>query len=134
MPVVSLPYKYLERLTGTDRKTIIDRLPMIGCDIERILDEQVDVEFFPDRVDLYSTEGVARAMQGFLGITSGEEAYPVAPATIDFTVDENLREFVPTLGPRLSGISLLIMKRSSVLWVFRKPSTGLLVVADPRWQ
>lgn len=98
MPVVSLPYKYLERLTGTDRKTIIDRLPMIGCDIERILDEQVDVEFFPDRVDLYSTEGVARAMQGFLGITSGEEAYPVAPATIDFTVDENLREVRPYLG------------------------------------
>lgn len=98
MPVVSLPYKYLERLTGTDRKTIIDRLPMIGCDIERILDEQVDVEFFPDRVDLYSTEGVARAMKGFLGLASGEEEYPVAPAGIDFTIDENLKEIRPFLG------------------------------------
>ncbi len=98
MPVVSLPYKYLERLCGTDRKTIIDRLPMIGCDIERILDEQVDVEFFPDRVDLYSTEGVARAMRGFLGLVNGEEEYPVAPPSIDFTIDDNLKEVRPYLG------------------------------------
>lgn len=98
MPVVSLPYKYLERLTGTDRKTIIDRLPMIGCDIERILDEQVDVEFFPDRVDLYSTEGVARAMKGFLGLVSGEEQYPVTRSDITFTIDENLKDIRPYLG------------------------------------
>ncbi|MFH0967788.1 MAG: phenylalanine--tRNA ligase subunit beta [Methanobacteriota archaeon] len=98
MPVVSLPYKYLERLTGTDRKTIIDRLPMIGCDIERILDEQVDVEFFPDRVDLYSTEGVARAMKGFLGLISGEEQYSVTRSDISFTVDANLKDIRPYLG------------------------------------
>lgn len=98
MPVVSLPYLYLERLTGTDRKTIIDRLPMIGCDIERVLEEQVDVEFFPDRVDLYSTEGVARAMRGFLGLESGEEEYLVTPSSIRFTVDENLKEVRPYLG------------------------------------
>ena len=30
MPIISLPYKYLERLCGTDRKTIMDNLPMIG--------------------------------------------------------------------------------------------------------
>ncbi|HWQ66824.1 MAG TPA: phenylalanine--tRNA ligase subunit beta [Methanospirillum sp.] len=98
MPVVSLPYKYLERLCGTDRKTIIDRLPMIGCDIERILDEQVDVEFFPDRVDLYSTEGVARAMRGFLGLVEGEEVYDVRPSGISFSVDSNLAEIRPFLG------------------------------------
>jgi len=107
MPVISLPYKYLEELTGTDRRTIIDRLPMIGCDIERILEEQVDVEFFPDRVDLYSTEGVARAMKGFLGLISGEEDYPVAPASIEFHVDENLKDIRPYLGSAvIRGITL----------------------------
>jgi phenylalanyl-tRNA synthetase beta chain len=98
MPVVSIPYRYLEKLTGTDRKTLIDRLPMIGCDVERILDDQIDVEFFPDRVDLYSTEGVARAMRGFLGLACGEEEYPVAPSAIDFSVDDNLKEIRPYLG------------------------------------
>lgn len=98
MPVVSLPYRYLERLCGTDRKTIIEHLPMIGSDIERILDEQVDVEFFPSRVDLYSTEGVARAMRGFLGIETGEEVYPVTPSSISFSVDENLKEVRQYIG------------------------------------
>ncbi|HOJ96228.1 MAG TPA: phenylalanine--tRNA ligase subunit beta [Methanospirillum sp.] len=98
MPVVSLPYTYLERLCGTDRKTIIDHLPMIGSDIERILDDQVDVEFFPSRVDLYSTEGVARAMRGFLGLETGEEVYPVTPSSISFSVDENLKEIRPYIG------------------------------------
>ena len=98
MPVVSLPYKYLERLCGTDRKTIIEHLPMIGSDIERILEEQVDVEFFPSRVDLYSTEGVARAMRGFLGIETGEEKYPVTQSSISFSVDENLKEVRPYIG------------------------------------
>lgn len=98
MPVVSLPYKYLERLCGTDRKTIIEHLPMIGSDIERILEDQVDVEFFPSRVDLYSTEGVARAMRGFLGLETGEEHYPVAPPSISFTVDENLKDVRPFIA------------------------------------
>ena len=77
MPIIRLPYEYLETLTGTDRETIIDRMPMIGADIERIEEEHIDVEFFPDRPDLFSTEGVARAMQGFLGLKDGINEYPV---------------------------------------------------------
>ncbi|MDD3574813.1 MAG: phenylalanine--tRNA ligase subunit beta [Methanospirillum sp.] len=98
MPVVSLPYKYMEHLCGTDRQTIIDHLPMIGSDIERILEDQVDVEFFPSRVDLYSTEGVARAMRGYLGIETGEEVYQVSPSSITFSVDENLKDVRPYIG------------------------------------
>ena len=98
MPVVSLPYRYLERLCGTDRKTIIAHLPMIGSDIERILDDQVDVEFFPSRVDLYSTEGVARAMRGFLGLETGEEVYPVSRSDISFSVDPNLKDVRPYIA------------------------------------
>lgn len=98
MPVVSLPYRYLERLCGTDRKTIMENLPLIGSDIERILEDQVDVEFFPSRVDLYSTEGVARAMRGYLDIETGEEKYPVTPSEISFTIDPNIREIRPYLA------------------------------------
>jgi phenylalanyl-tRNA synthetase beta chain len=71
---------------------------MIGSDIERILDDQVDVEFFPSRVDLYSTEGVARAMRGYLGLETGEEVYPVTPSSISFSVDENLKDIRPYIG------------------------------------
>jgi len=71
MPVITLDYNDLEKLTGADRKTIVSRIPMIGADVERLEDDHVDVEFFPSRPDLYSVEGAARAMRGFLGIEKG---------------------------------------------------------------
>jgi phenylalanyl-tRNA synthetase beta chain len=98
MAVITLPYRYLERLTRTDKKTIIDRIAMIGSDIERMEDDHFDVEFFPDRPDLFSPEGVARAMRGFLNIETGLSDYPVKPSGITFTVDPGLAEIRPVLG------------------------------------
>ena len=98
MAVISLPYKYLERLTRTDRKTILDYVALIGSDVERIEDDHADVEFFPDRPDLFSPEGVARAMRGYLGIETGLPLYPVTPSGISFTVDPKLADIRPVLG------------------------------------
>jgi phenylalanyl-tRNA synthetase beta chain len=98
MAVITLPYRYLERLTRTDRKTILDKVALIGSDVERIEDDHADVEFFPDRPDLFSPEGVARAMRGFLGIETGLPSYPVRPSGISFTVDPELAEIRPVLG------------------------------------
>jgi phenylalanyl-tRNA synthetase beta chain len=98
MAIITLPYRYMERLTGTDRQTIIDRVPMIGADIERIEEDHVDVEFFPDRPDLYSAEGVARAMRGFLGIEEGLPVYTVRPSGITFSVDQGLADIRPCLA------------------------------------
>ncbi|CVK33411.1 protein of unknown function [Methanoculleus bourgensis] len=98
MAIITLPYRYLERLTGTDRKTIIERIPMIGADIERIEEDHIDIEFFPDRPDLYSPEGVARAMRGFLGIEEGLPVYNVRPSGITFSVDPGLAGIRPCLG------------------------------------
>jgi phenylalanyl-tRNA synthetase beta chain len=98
MPIITLPYAYLERLVGTDRKRILDRIPMFGADIERIEEDHADVEFFANRPDLFSTEGVARAMRGFLGIKEGLEAYRVRPSGIAFSVDPALAQIRPYLG------------------------------------
>jgi phenylalanyl-tRNA synthetase beta chain len=98
MAIITLPYRYLEHLAGTDRQTLIDRIPMIGADIERIEEDHVDVEFFPNRPDLYSPEGVARAMRGFLGIEEGLPAYTVRPSGITFSVDPGLADIRPCLG------------------------------------
>jgi phenylalanyl-tRNA synthetase beta chain len=98
MAVITLPYHYLERLTRSDKKTILARIPMIGSDVERMEEDHVDVEFFPDRPDLFSTEGVARAMRGFLGIETGLPWYPVTPSGICFSVDPALATIRPVLG------------------------------------
>jgi phenylalanyl-tRNA synthetase beta chain len=106
MAVITLPYKYLERLTRTDKKTILDKIALIGSDVERTEDDHADVEFFPDRPDLFSPEGVARAMRGYLGIETGLPSYPVKPSGISFTVDPKLADIRPVLGAAvIRGVS-----------------------------
>ena len=106
MAVITLPYKYLERLTRADRKAILEKVPLIGSDIERLEEDHADVEFFPDRPDLFSPEGVARAMRGYLGIETGLPVYPVKPSGISFAVDPKLADIRPVLGAAvIRGVS-----------------------------
>ena len=98
MAIITLPFRYLKQFTKTDRTTILDRLPMIGSEVERIEDDHADVEFFPNRPDLFSVEGVARAMRGFLNIETGLPIYHVKPSGITFTIDPKLAKIRPFLG------------------------------------
>lgn len=98
MPVVTLDYDDLERLVGVDPERIIERIPMIGADIERVEEDHIDIEFFPDRPDMFSTEGVARAMRGFLGIQKGLPEYEVKPPEAKITLDERIKDIRPYLG------------------------------------
>ncbi len=98
MPVITLDYNDLEKLTGADRKTIINRIPMIGADVERLEEDHVDVEFFPSRPDLYSVEGAARAMRGFLGIEKGLCEYEVRPYSLEIYKDTAIDDVRPVLG------------------------------------
>jgi len=98
MPVINLPYAYLEELVGSDRDTILSRIPMFGADIERIEEDHADIEFFANRPDLFSTEGVARAMRGFLGIETGLHVYRVTPSGMSFSMDPGLSGIRPYLG------------------------------------
>jgi phenylalanyl-tRNA synthetase beta chain len=99
MPVITLYWDELERLVGADRNTILSRLPMLGCDIERVEDDHIDVEFFPNRPDLYSVEGVARALRGFLGIEKGIKTYFAGKGEWKITVEES----VLAVRPRIVG-------------------------------
>ncbi|MDD1663519.1 MAG: phenylalanine--tRNA ligase subunit beta, partial [Methanomicrobiales archaeon] len=98
MPIIKLNYQYLEQLVGADHEAILRKLPMIGCEIERTEEDHADAEFFPDRPDLFSTEGVAHALRGFLSIETGLRDYPVTPSGMAFSVDPGLASIRPYLG------------------------------------
>ena len=99
MPVVRLYYEDMERLIGASRETIMSRLAMMGADIgKRAEENHVDVEFFPDRPDLYSAEGVARAMQGFLGLKTGLVEYAVENGPVVLQVEESVKSVRPLIG------------------------------------
>jgi phenylalanyl-tRNA synthetase beta chain len=98
VPVVRLYYEDLEQMVGASRDSIMNRLAMMGADIGKTATENyVDVEFFPDRPDLYSSEGVARALQGFLDIKKGLREYQVKPGNILVKVDQSVKDLRPLI-------------------------------------
>jgi phenylalanyl-tRNA synthetase beta chain len=98
MPIITLPYKYLESLVGEGREVVLSRIPMFGADIERIEEDHADIEFFANRPDLFSAEGIARALRGFLGIETGLPRYTVTPSGIEFIVEPGLEKIRPYIG------------------------------------
>ncbi len=109
MPVINFTYQNLNELLGTsiDKGELIDLLPMIGSDIEDYDDENLKVEFFPNRPDHYSVEGIARTLKGFLGIEMGIPHYDLTPSGTSITVDPGLANIRPyTSCALVEGISL----------------------------
>lgn len=99
VPVVRLYYEDLEEMVGASREVIMARIAMMGADIGKSNEEDyVDVEFFPDRPDLYSSEGVARALQGFLDIKVGLPKYQVHPGEVTLKVDPSVNSVRPLIG------------------------------------
>jgi phenylalanyl-tRNA synthetase, beta subunit len=98
MPVITVDSKDLETLSKIDRQTIIDNVSMIGAEVERIEEETIDIEFFPNRPDLYSVEGVSRAMKAFLGVSPGLRKYEVQPPQVEITLKEEVKELRPVLA------------------------------------
>ena len=101
MPVINFSFKDLLQLVGRDLdfETVVDRVPMMGADIHSVEkgNDEMAFEFFPDRPDLYSVEGVARALRAFLGISPGLRNYDVGKSNIVLKVDpavDAVRPFV----------------------------------------
>jgi len=95
MPVIKLFYDDLEALTGVSIEKIKARLPLMCADVERTEAEYMDVEFFPNRPDLFSVEGVSRALKQFLDVEPGLATYEVAESGIEMVVDPSVLEVRP---------------------------------------
>jgi phenylalanyl-tRNA synthetase beta chain len=100
MPVINFSYSDLCRLVGAEVPidTLRSRLPMVGADLN-VADEGVDelsFEFFPDRPDLYSVEGIARALRSFLGDGASDQmVYRAEPSDVVIEVDPSVDEVRP---------------------------------------
>lgn len=99
MPVINFDYSDLCSLIGEEvpRDRLLERIPMIGADMHDTEGEveEMSVEFFPDRPDLYSVEGLARAMRAFLDIEPGMMEYEAEDTDIDVYVDDSVKDVRP---------------------------------------
>ena len=92
MPVVSLSYDRLYRLSTVPIHMIRDRLPHLGLDIEHEDGDEVRVEYSPNRPD-YSTEyGIAVGIQGLTGIRTGVVQLGIEPSSWSIQVDDSVLE------------------------------------------
>ena len=109
MPVINIVLEDLNRMlkdkiSSTDFANII---PKIGADPDEINNEEAIVEFFPDRPDLLSTEGVARALRAFTGQQLGLVEYEVNPQTTQIFVSPEVMEIRPAIsGGIVRGVTL----------------------------
>jgi phenylalanyl-tRNA synthetase beta chain len=100
MPVINMGYRDLEELVGlgADSAEILDRIEQIGAVVERRDMDGFDLEVFPDRPDLFSVEGIARAMRAFMGLQPGLTRYQVHPPQVELRVDPSVLPVRPVIA------------------------------------
>ncbi len=79
MPTVTLNKTVFEKLVGKKLplEELKDRISMLGTDLESIEGNEINVEIFPNRPDLLSEQGFARAFSSFIGVKTGLRKYEV---------------------------------------------------------
>lgn len=99
MTNVNLSYKDLAGIIGkpVPQDEILEKVQLIGSDTGDNVPgtDKMTIEFFPNRPDLYSVEGIGRALRQFLGITPGLRTYDVEPSGIEAKVSPEVREIRP---------------------------------------
>ena len=99
MPVITFKYEDLKDLgIDMEKDELIDTLPMMSSDIEDYDDEEIKVEFFPNRPDNLSVEGVARSFKGFIGQEVGLPDYKVVPSNEEVIVEADVAAIRPYIA------------------------------------
>jgi phenylalanyl-tRNA synthetase beta chain len=139
MPLVKLN---LEKMTALLHKSITleqleERIPWIGVEIEERGEDWIKIEYNPNRPDLSSQEGIARAFKGLQEIETGLPKYVVTKGKILLVVDESVKRVRPFIvGAVCKNIKLsdsdiegLMAAQEDIHWAVgrdrRKASIGL---------
>ena len=102
MPTIDVDCTELERLLGialhSDMEKLDEILSLVKSEVKLYNDQEgvVSIEIKDtNRPDLWSTEGLARALRGFLNLEKGLKQYDVSDALVDVYVDSQLWNIRP---------------------------------------
>jgi phenylalanyl-tRNA synthetase beta chain len=97
MPVVTFDYQdYVDLLQEKiSKEDLIEKIPMIGADFDKIEEDKISIEFFPNRPDLLSVEGIVRASRAFFGYKPGMKTYSIKESEIIMNVEESVKNVRP---------------------------------------
>jgi len=105
MPTIDVDYDDFEKMLGIELHWDMDKLNNILNFVKgevKLLDEKeriISIEIKDtNRPDVWSIEGLARALRGFLGIEKGLRRYIVGEPIVEVYVDRRLRDIRPYIG------------------------------------
>jgi len=92
MTVVTFDYEDMISLLGKeiDMEELINKIPMIGVGLERVEGNKISIEVFPNRADMFSVEGIARALRAFFEIEEGLKKYNVSKSNVKIFIDDSV--------------------------------------------
>ncbi|MBI4150113.1 phenylalanine--tRNA ligase subunit beta [Candidatus Woesearchaeota archaeon] len=92
MPTITLNKSVIENLVGKKLPLdkLKDRISMLGTDLEGIEGDKIHVEIFPNRPDLLSEQGFARAFAAFIGTKPGLRQYTIKKSGFKVIVDPSV--------------------------------------------
>lgn len=128
MPVVTFDYEDFINILGYEisKDELIEKLPMIGADLDRINGNEISIEFFPNRPDLASVEGIARASRAFFDFKKGIQKYLVNESDVVLNVDESVKNVRPFIATALiKDVTMTDELISSLMELQEKLHTGL---------
>jgi phenylalanyl-tRNA synthetase beta chain len=127
VPVLPADYETLVRLIGRriDRDELAARVPMMGGSYEGEKEGKLQFEFFPNRPDLLSVEGLARACRAFFDVRPGLASYEVANGTDQVRIDPTVAKVRPHIGfARVTGVPFDDAFLADIIDVQERLTTG----------
>jgi phenylalanyl-tRNA synthetase beta chain len=99
VPVVSIKFERLKKLiSGIKMNKVLDTLPFVGLDIEGVGKDVIRIEYNPNRPDLSSDYGVARALRGLLDVETGLPKFKLAGKSgLAISIEDEVRKVRPYL-------------------------------------
>lgn len=97
MPTITVNRKVFEKLVGKTLPIdkLKDRISYLGTDLDEITKHEITVEVFPNRPDMLSVQGFARAFSSFIGHKTGLREYKVEKSDHEVIIDKSVSDVRP---------------------------------------
>ncbi len=100
MPTISVSKRDLLKLVGKrdiSDEELIEALEMVKAEVKAFGPDEITLEVTADRADMFSAEGIARSLKGFLEVELGIPKYSIREADETFVirVDESVKDVRP---------------------------------------
>jgi phenylalanyl-tRNA synthetase beta chain len=122
MPTININKKEFLKDIGKklSDKEIDEQISMMGVAVEEVKDNEIIIEVFPNRPDLLSHYGLARAASTFLGTSKGLKSYKVNKSNYSIKVEKTLEDYPYAVAAVVKGLKLNDEKIKEIIQIQEK--------------